>query len=107
MAVRRVRRLSKGESKWSSRGVVLGLCLLAEILFISLGVASERGNFRFGPRDKAYAIHFIDDKRGWLVGDMGLAAMTTDGGEHWRQVNFSGSEPRRVLNNGRECGFKG
>lgn len=73
--------------------MVLLLCFLAEIFFVSVCVASEQDNFRFGPRDKAYGIHFIDDSRGWIVGDTGLAAMTTDGGESWRRVAVSGEGP--------------
>ena len=65
------------------------LCFMVEIFFVSVCVASERDNFRFGPRDKAYGIHFIDDSRGWIVGDTGLAAMTTDGGKSWSRVAIS------------------
>ena len=78
-------------SRW--KGMVLLLCFLVGVFFVSVCVASEQGNFRFGPRDKAYGIHFIDDSRGWIVGDMGLAAITTDGGENWRRVAVSGEEP--------------
>src|SRR3990172_8283664 len=73
--------------------MVLLLCFLVGVFFVSVCVASEQGNFRFGPRDKAYGIHFIDDSRGWIVGDMGLAAITTYGGENWRRVAVSGEEP--------------
>src|SRR3970040_1462468 len=93
----RVRRVKEKEaqqefscerSRW--KGMVLLLCFLVGGFFVSVCVASEQGNFRFGPRDKAYGIHFIDDSRGWIVGDMGLAAMTTDGGESWSRVAISG-----------------
>lgn len=85
------RKFSCEWSRW--KAMVLLLCFLVGIFFVSVCVASEHGNFRFGPRDKAYGIHFIDDTRGWIVGDMGLAATTADGGENWRQVAFSGEEP--------------
>ncbi|MBU1056106.1 MAG: hypothetical protein KKC46_20120, partial [Proteobacteria bacterium] len=62
------------------------LCLLVCFSFVSICNASESDNFQFGPRDKAYGIHFIDNNKGWIVGDMGLAAMTSDGGENWKQV---------------------
>lgn len=85
------RKFPRRKSKW--QGLLL-LCMLAGVAFVSVGVASgSDGGFRFTPRDKAYGIHFIDDKRGWIVGDMGLAVMTTDGGENWRQVDFTGKEP--------------
>ena len=85
------KKFSCERGRW--KGTVLLLCFLVEIFFVSVGVASERDNFRFGPRDKAYGIHFIDDSKGWIVGDMGLAAMTTDGGESWSRVAISGGGP--------------
>ena len=71
------------------KGMVLLLCFLVEILFASVCVTSEHGNFRFGPRDNAYGIHFIDDRIGWIAGDRGLALVTTNGGEDWQRVTIS------------------
>lgn len=84
-------KFSCERSGW--KGMVLLLCFLVGFFFVSVCVASEHDNFSFGPRDKPYGIHFIDDSRGWIVGDIGLAAMTTDGGENWRRVAISGEEP--------------
>lgn len=84
------RQFSCGRNK--GKGFLL-LCLLACVSFVSVCAASELGGFRFGPRDKPYGIHFIDNSRGWIVGDMGLAATTGDGGENWRRVTISGEEP--------------
>lgn len=69
-------------------GRILLLCFLLFIFLVSICNASEYGNFQFGPRDKVYGIHFIDTSKGWIVGDMGLAAMTSDGGENWKQVDI-------------------
>ena len=84
------RKFPGRQGRWQG---LLMLCMLAGVAFPPVCAASGDGNFRFTPRDKAYGIHFIDDKRGWIVGDMGLAVMTTDGGVNWRRVAFTGEEP--------------
>ena len=80
------KKFSCERGRW--KGTVLLLCFLVEIFFVSVGVASERDNFRFGPRDKAYGIHFIDDSRGWIVGDGGLILHSDNGWKSWdKQVS--------------------
>ena len=65
------------------------LLLFPAAIFISSVSMASEGGFRFGPRDKAFGVHFIDGKRGWIVGDRGLAVMTADGGESWQGVTIS------------------
>ena len=43
--------------------------------------------FILSRRDKPFSIQFIDEKRGWIVGDRGLALKTTDGGINWQSVD--------------------
>lgn len=84
------REFPGGRSKW--RGF-LCLCFLVSISIVPVCFASERAAYRFGPRDNPYGIRFIDDSRGWIVGNMGLAATTADGGKNWQRVTVSGLEP--------------
>ena len=70
------------------KGMVL-LLFLVGTFFASVCIASNQGDFRLTPRDKPFGIHFIDGTRGWIVGDMGLALMTTDRGENWQRVTIS------------------
>ncbi len=83
-------KISYGRCQW--QGVILLLCLLMESVFVSLCAAAEDSGFRFGRRDKPYAINFSNDNRGWIVGDMGLATTTADGGNNWQRVSVSGEE---------------
>ena len=82
----KINRQKYSYERYRCKKTVLLLCFLVGILLVSICVASESDNFQFGPRDKAYGIHFIDNSKGWIAGDMGLAAMTSDGGENWKQV---------------------
>ena len=45
--------------------------------------------FLLSRRDRAFSVHFLDDKKGWVVGDNGLALMTPDGGMSWEKVTIS------------------
>jgi photosystem II stability/assembly factor-like uncharacterized protein len=45
--------------------------------------------FLLSRRDKAFGVHFAGDKKGWVVGDNGLALMTPDGGRSWQRVVIS------------------
>jgi len=45
--------------------------------------------FLMSQRDMAFGVHFIDDKRGWIVGNCGLALMTPDGGISWEKINIA------------------
>lgn len=43
-----------------------------------------------------HAVQFLDDKTGWLVGDLGTVQATTDGGKTW-QVTKAGGQRAAVL----------
>ncbi len=43
----------------------------------------------------ANAIHFLDDKTGWLVGDLGSIMGTTDSGKTWKVLKPAASVPPR------------
>lgn len=59
-----------------------------------------------------YSLAFIDSLQGYAVGDSGIVARTTDGGEHWNvQYLFPGRQLYRILfrnaSNGWICGSSG
>ncbi|MGQ3056454.1 MAG: WD40/YVTN/BNR-like repeat-containing protein [Nevskia sp.] len=43
------------------------------------------------------AVHFVDDKTGWLVGHDGLIAMTADGGASWQEQRFAPADEEPLL----------
>ncbi len=51
--------------------------------------AFEDKLYKPGARDKAFGLHFSDDKNGWIVGDRGLALRTADAGKNWQKVMIS------------------
>jgi photosystem II stability/assembly factor-like uncharacterized protein len=70
------------------RGTFLILLIL---LYLILACQSFAGinfqeKFQISYRDKIFALHFNDEKRGWAVGDMGLILHTEDGGETWAKL---------------------
>ena len=40
--------------------------------------------FLLGPKERAFAVHFTKDGKGWIVGDDGLAMKTEDKGANWQ-----------------------
>ncbi len=52
-------------------------------------LASKQEALNLGLRDMVLGVHFIDDKRGWAVGNFGLGLMTADGGETWQRKTVS------------------
>jgi photosystem II stability/assembly factor-like uncharacterized protein len=45
--------------------------------------------FMMGLRDRAFSVHFVDEKKGWIVGAFGLCLKTEDGGMGWQRVTIS------------------
>ncbi len=50
------------------------------------------GSYTVGLRDMPLGIHYIDTKKGWIVGNFGLGLSTRDGGKSWHKVPFSDEE---------------
>ena len=44
-----------------------------------------------------HALHFIDSKHGWAVGELGLVLATADGGKTWKRQREGGQRRRRVV----------
>ncbi len=65
--------------------ILLLLCFFMATPLTSVCIASDQEDLQLTRRDKAFGVHFIDDKTGWIVGDNGLALMTADGGESWQR----------------------
>jgi len=53
------------------------------------GMCRISEGFLLGQRDKAFSMHFIDDEKGWIVGDRGLFLMTEDSGATWQRIFIS------------------
>jgi photosystem II stability/assembly factor-like uncharacterized protein len=68
---------------------LLLLSFFSGILLSSICLASNEENYTVTRRDKAFSVHFIDEKCGWIVGDKGLTLKTVDGGENWQRVKVS------------------
>lgn len=54
------------------------------VIFLKAGVifSQEKGSI-IERRDALFAVHFRDDKTGWVVGNKGLIVKTADGGKSW------------------------
>jgi len=53
------------------------------------GFCRISNGYMMGLRDMALGVAFIDDKKGWIVGNFGLGLKTEDGGQGWQEKNFS------------------
>jgi photosystem II stability/assembly factor-like uncharacterized protein len=51
-----------------------------------------------------HALHFLDDKTGWAVGDMGTILGTTDGGQTWTAQHRGGQRAAVLLVHARPLG---
>ncbi len=56
-------------------------------------VSCSGANYRLSPRDKIFALHFLDKKIGFAVGDRGFMLFTEDGGENWGKRETSWDRP--------------
>ncbi|RLA95164.1 MAG: hypothetical protein DRG25_00925, partial [Deltaproteobacteria bacterium] len=64
----------------------LFLALFLEILFPHKAAFSKSKTYQFGRQDKIFAFHFIDEIKGWAVGNRGLVVYTQDGAETWNRI---------------------
>lgn len=56
------------------------------IIFWGAGTASSQEiRHPIESRDEIFAVHFKDNKTGWVVGNKGLIAATVDGGQTWEK----------------------
>jgi len=56
------------------------------IIFLVAGTASPQEiRLPIERRDQIFAVHFKDNKTGWVVGNQGLIATTIDGGQTWKR----------------------
>jgi len=53
------------------------------------GFCRISNGYMMGLRDMALGVAFIDDKKGWIVGNFGLGLKTEDGGLGWEKKSFS------------------
>ena len=65
------------------------LSFFSIVLFGGAGLASSADSYQVSRRDKAFGVHFIDEKSGWVVGDNGLSLKTADGGDSWQRIKVS------------------
>lgn len=72
------------------RLLIVFLIILIEIYFVSPAIAANQEILHLNRRDKAFSLYFINDQKGWIVGDRGLALATTDGGNSWHKMNIPG-----------------
>ena len=65
------------------------LFLFSGFCLITTCQAYGKDFYKVTRRDKAFGIHFIDEKSGWVVGDRGLLLKTADGGDNWQRIKVS------------------
>ncbi len=73
--------------KWWFASMIL--LLFSCFYCASICLASSEEYYQVTKRDKAFGIHLIDEKRGWIVGAKGLALKTVDGGKNWQRVEIA------------------
>jgi photosystem II stability/assembly factor-like uncharacterized protein len=64
--------------------------LIAFFLWIFLipeAVLSSDNAYHLSFRDRLFAVHFLDEKNGWIVGNQGLILCSKDSGRTWSQVS--------------------
>ncbi|MDY6863882.1 MAG: YCF48-related protein [Thermodesulfobacteriota bacterium] len=71
-----------------NRTIVLSLVFLWPFFSISKYAISSEESYKLVRRDKPFAVHFLDEKKGWIVGDRGLVLKTTDGAESWQRIDM-------------------
>jgi len=73
------------KSNFRMSNLLISLIFLQNILSPSLLFSGEN-NFQAGGRDKVFAVHSIDARTGWAVGNQGLVLKTGNGGKSWEKV---------------------
>lgn len=69
-----------------SRSLLYFFFPILMIIFLGVGIASPQEiRLPIEPRDQIFAVHFKDNKTGWVVGNKGLIATTVDGGQTWKR----------------------
>ena len=86
----KIREHGKFYDIWLKKWIPLMLLSFSSGLFFVYPCLSSGGtHYQLTHRDKPFAIHFIDDTCGWIVGDNGLALKTVDGGKTWQRIKIS------------------
>ena len=65
------------------------LSFFSILFFVGSGLANSVDSYQVSRRDKAFGVHFTDEKSGWVVGDNGLALKTADGGDNWQRIKVT------------------
>ncbi|HMQ03344.1 MAG TPA: YCF48-related protein [Pyrinomonadaceae bacterium] len=59
------------------------------VLFLAVSASGQWQKIEVGSLSWFHAVHFIDDRSGWVGGSSGSLFRTNDGGRNWRKVGLS------------------
>ncbi len=71
---------------------LLACCLLVAFTVTAFGGGNGKwARLKTGTNNNLKAVHFINEKRGWAVGEKGTMLVTSDGGKKWKTLNAAPS----------------
>ena len=62
------------------------------IILVSTSVAAQWSRLPNSGTGDLIAVYFTSEREGWVAGDNGYLASTTDGGRTWKPYNLSATE---------------
>jgi len=79
--------ISTGETMINKVCSVFLLTISFFVLFFSPEITLSSDNvYKVGLQDRIFAVHFLDRRNGWVVGDGGVILSSKDGGKTWKQL---------------------